>query len=243
MGELIEKFGGVARAFAYCLEQKDIANGEKLLARLAQSADKKALIIASATLAGIGSLTAGLRFKNLYAEWKENLDFEDRIKCLSNYINCCNILDMEPEEIEYVKSELMNLESGASTDSERSRIFNQKNRICYGAYMTCKSRGEVKPEYLKETIVALQRAIELDPTEASYHYNYALVLVADEKYQKAKAEIVQCLTPGTKDYDHLVLAYKIFVRVGDTDEMNKMDRQLTAMNRQRWQFDKRRLDD
>ena len=243
LGDLIESLGGIEQAFEYCLSERDIANCEKLLPRLAQATDKKTLTVASVRLASIGSLIAGMKFKTLYSETRNEFDFKGQVVCLASYIECCCVLDMEPEELEYVIEMLTQLESVASSDKEKALVFNQKNRINYGTYVTLKGRGTTRTEYLDATIESLKKAIELDPADASYRFNYALTLFDAEKYQEARKEIQQCVEMGTDDYDHLVLAYRIFKKVGDNDQMMKMDQTLMAMNAKRWRFDKKRIDD
>ena len=89
------------------------------------------------------------------------------------YISYCNRADCEPEHLEKLVATIEGLLDEAPSPKDRAGLYNQKNRLYFGAYTTLEAKGEVHPEYLETAIQALEKAIKLNGDEPSYYYNLA----------------------------------------------------------------------
>jgi tetratricopeptide (TPR) repeat protein len=61
-------------------------------------------------------------------------------------------------------------------------------------YMSDSQQGDGKTEYLAKAAADYQKAIELAPTNAAYHNNYALILVKQKKLDEGQAELSKAAT-------------------------------------------------
>lgn len=102
------------------------------------------------------------------------------------------------------------LMDAAPTSKERAGLYNQKNRIYFGAYTTLEGKGEVHPEYLEEAVQALEKAIKLNDREPSYYYNLATCLRKRGDLDGAVTAISKCMELDSNDDDHLKLAYELY---------------------------------
>ena len=98
----------------------------------------------------------------------------------------------------------------APTSKERAGLYNQKNRIYFGAYTTLEGKGEAHPEYLEEAVQALEKAIKLNDREPSYYYNLATCLRKRGDLDGAVTAISKCMELDSNDDDHLKLAYELY---------------------------------
>jgi tetratricopeptide (TPR) repeat protein len=59
----------------------------------------------------------------------------------------------------------------------------------YSVYSDAPDQRDQRDALLGKAVVAYQKAIELDPMNAAYHNNYALILVKEKKVDEGKAEL------------------------------------------------------
>ena len=207
--EILRKLSPI-QAFNYALRTRDVALGESLLDRLEQAVPKEKFIDAVVSqLALLGSERAGTRLR---AEWPyiETIPkFKYQYEALACYISYCTSRDIEEENLAFVTEKAEALLEMAETDKDRAGVYNQMNRIYYGAYATAKQRDDDPKNYLNEAIVALEKATMLDKEDASYFYNLALCYSKKGEQKKALTAINRCLELDTKDDDHLALAYNL----------------------------------
>lgn len=210
INELLRKMGPTG-AFNYALRQRDVSLGEELLPRLEQTLDKaKYIDMVVSQLAVLGSETAG---KILRAEWpyiKKNFTFTQQYEALGCYISYCNHRDIEPENLEFVLQEADRLLTIAQTDEEKAKVYNQMNRIYYGAYATLKNQNDIHNEYLTRAIQSLLKATQLCPQDSSFYFNLAVIYRELGDEDSAMDSITKCIDLGSTQESHLVLACKIY---------------------------------
>ena len=202
------------QAFNYALTQRDLSLGEDLMPMLKQTLSQERYIDqVVAQLVAMGSNKAARIFAEnwdvIFGE-KSELTFKQRYEEIGCYISYCNRADCEPEYLERVLKTIEDLMDAAPTSKERAGLYNQKNRIYFGAYTTLEGKGEVHPEYLEEAVQALEKAIKLNDREPSYYYNLATCLRKRGDLDGAVTAISKCMELDSNDDDHLKLAYELY---------------------------------
>ncbi|MBQ2961098.1 MAG: hypothetical protein IJE09_07745 [Oscillospiraceae bacterium] len=105
-------------------------------------------------------------------------------------------------------------------------VYNQKNRIYFGAYVTTDRKNQT---YYTEALSAIQKAIEINPQEPSFYFNYATIIRNDDA-DKAAALMEKCIEMNTQnDEDHLELAYKLFKQTNNPKSASIL-KKLEAIN-------------
>ncbi len=93
-------------------------------------------------------------------------------------------------------------------------MYNQKNRLYFGAYTTLEAKGEVHPEYLETAIQALEKAIKLNGDEPSYYYNLATCQRKKGRLRRCGRCHFEVHGSDSNDDDHLKLAYELYTEKG-----------------------------
>jgi len=230
VNELLRKLGPIG-AFNYALRQRDVILGEELMPRLEQTVDKDKYIDAVISqLAVLGSEKAG---SLLRAEWPyitNNFTFEKQYEALGCYVSYCNRRDIEPENIDFILQEAVRMLNIAQTPKEKAGVYNQMNRIYFGAYSTLKSQNILRNDYLQEAIQSLQKATGLCPDEASYFYNLAFCYNEQGESERALESITACLDICDDDEAHLSLAYQIY-KAHNSPRADEVYSKLKKVNR------------
>ena len=118
----------------------------------------------------------------------------------------------------------------AEEDNQKAGIYNQINRISFGAYSTDEKYGRADERDLDRAIDALQTAIRLNPKEPSYFFNLAICFQKKGNQNGALDAIQNCMDLGSEDDDHLALAYHIFEKYGKKKEAQKVKEKLKMIN-------------
>ncbi len=204
------------QAFNYALTQRDLKLGEELMPVLEGVLSKERFIDqVVAQLTSMGSTKAA---QILEANWDyiaSNFTFKQRYEEVGCYISYCNRADCEPEYLEKLVSTMDGLLDEAPSPKERAGLYNQKNRLYFGAYTTLEAKGEVHPEYLDIAIQALEKAIKLNGAEPSYYYNLATCQRKKGDLDAAVEAISKCMDQDSNDDDHLKLAYELYTEKED----------------------------
>ena len=169
-------------------------------------------------------------------EWdyiRENLTQKQQYEELGCYVSYCNMRDRELEEMDFVRTQIDEMLKTVDSDSLKAGIYNQLNRICFGAYQTQKRQGSENKEYLAEAVSALERATQIIPDDASYLYNLAVCRREQGNIEGAVDAIRKCLNLKTDDATHLTMAYRIFKEVGMEKEAEDVRNQLRRINPRR----------
>ena len=162
------------QAFNYALTQRDLKLGEDLMPVLEGALSKERFIDqVVAQLTSMGSAKAARILEENWDYVASNFTFKQRYEEVGCYISYCNRADCEPEHLEKLVATIEGLLDEAPSPKDRAGLYNQKNRLYFGAYTTLEAKGEVYPEYLETAIQALEKAIKLNGDEPSYYYNLA----------------------------------------------------------------------
>lgn len=235
VNEIVNRMGSPIAAFNYALRGRDIALADALLPRLEVMFSKPRYIDeAVATAASIGSSVAASILKN---EWKyitEEMSVKQRYEELGAYVSYCTRYDCEPEEIDFVLTEaqkLLEVADGVDDPYKfKAGLYNQINRINFGAYQTIKKSGTDTPAYLDNAIDALLKAVELAPDEPAYYFNLATCYREKGDSSSAVVAIEKCMDLNSDDDEHLVLAYIIYTENGMNDKAKKIKDKLHNKN-------------
>ena len=230
------------KAFSYYLNVRDVVKAERVIPRIAQLFTQEELVQAVSPLAAIGSIQAAAIIRSNWGAVVKKVELHVQIQVLSAYISYSCIRNIEPMEFEFIDGEISRLKELVPGEAERASVLNQENRICYGMYQTLKAQGKESEGYLSRAIDALHEAISLEPDEAAYYFNLAVCFYSTEQIENAKDVIEKCLELNTEDYDHLVLAYKIYRTIGDQDKCTEINKKLLLCDKSRWAKDKRLID-
>lgn len=229
--KIIQSLGSPNAAFNYALRQRDAALAEALMPKLQATMSKDKFIdYVVAQTAMLGSVAAAAILKNEWPYIKENMPFKMQYEELGCYVSYCVRRDLEPEEIDFVITEATQMLDSAQTIEQKAGLYNQMNRISYGAYKTLENDGKSEPEYLNKAIEYLQKAIELNPEQPSYYYNLAICKNESGDIKGSVEAIKKCIDLDTDDDDHLSLAYRIFKDQGMTDEAMRAFAKLKEIN-------------
>ena len=235
VNEIVNRMGSPIAAFNYALHGRDVALVEALLPRLEATLPKARYIDeAVATAASIGSSVAASILKNEWSYITEELSVKQRYEELGAYVTFCNQHDCELENIDFVLAEANKLLEVADEEDEpahfKAGVYNQINRICFGAYQTKKKSGINDSVLLDKAIDALQKAVELFPNEPAYYFNLATCFREKGDRSSAVTAIEKCLNLNSNDEGHLVLAYKIFEENEMGDKARKVKDKLQNIN-------------
>lgn len=239
--KIIRELGSAKAAFNYALRNRDIALGESLLPRLETEMSKDSYIDqVISQLAAMGSQKAGTELRDNWEYIKKKLTLRQQYEEIGCYISFCNRHDKEVEELEFISTELNDLErrvivSDLSDDEKRnlqSGIYNQTNRLYFGAYKTASnnSQEEVDESWLRKAIDSLEKAVLINPKEPSYYYNLAICYRESKQLDQAVEAIDQCRKLDTKDSDHLHLAYMIYKETGKENDAEQVKAELEIIN-------------
>lgn len=231
-----------AKAFIYYLSIRDLVHAENLMPRLETLLEKKEFLRTVAQLAAIGSVRGALTLKRQWEYVCQNMELEDQIRFIGAYVGYCNLRDQESKESDFVNAELNRLLDISVKEENKAILWNQKSRMCYGLYTTEKDDSQMKEKFLDQAIEALEQAIALDAREAAYQYNLACCYMAKEDVSSACGAVERCIELGSNDYDHLVMAYKIFKQMGDKKKQNEMDVKISFIDRKRWSKERKLID-
>ena len=229
--DLIRQLGSPIAAFNYALRNRDAALAEALLPRLEKTLPKdRYLDEAVSSAASLGSSRAAAILKSEWVYISAQFSFQQQYEELSCYVSYCNLRDCEPDEIGFVLKEANRLLTIAEEDNQKAGIYNQINRISFGAYSTDEKYGRADERDLDRSIDALQTAIRLNPKEPSYFFNLATCFQKKGNQNGALEAIQNCMDLGSADEDHLSLAYRIFVKCGKKKEAQNVKEKLKLMN-------------
>ncbi|MCD8007826.1 MAG: hypothetical protein LUF68_02645, partial [Clostridiales bacterium] len=209
LNEILSKLSPF-QAFQYAMETNNMHLAEDLLPKIKEQVSMTDYLCPCvAHTASMGSKVAA---DILMGNWNYvcvTMDAEQKRGCIGCLVSYFNKSDTEEENLEFVTTNIDAFLKEAEDNDTRAGLYNQKQRMYYGAYLTT---GKTKESYLKAASDAIQVAIALDPEDASYYYNYALILEKAGDDEAAAQQIERCLELDTKDEDHLELAYKLFYK-------------------------------
>lgn len=204
------------QAFNYALTQRDLKLGEDLMPVLEGALSKERFIDqVVAQLTSMGSAKAARILEENWDYVASNFTFKQRYEEVGCYISYCNRADCEPEHLEKLVATIEGLLDEAPSPKDRAGLYNQKNRLYFGAYTTLEAKGEVHPEYLETAIQALEKAIKLNGDEPSYYYNLATYQRKKGDLDAAVDAISKCMDLDSNDDDHLKLAYELYTEKKD----------------------------
>jgi tetratricopeptide (TPR) repeat protein len=188
---------------------------ESLLPVLENAVSQDEFVRSVGLAVGRGSGVAARYVHDNWADLAATLPADDLYHCIASYVSYCNQTDTEEENLDFVLASLDQVGKAADDPAIRAGVFNQKQRMYYGIYEN--SHGE-RAEYLDKAIEAAETAIALNPAEASFLYNYAMLLRRADRLQEAVEAIDRCLAvdeESAKDDDHLNLAHRIYRQAND----------------------------
>lgn len=218
------------QAFNYALTQRDLKLGEDLMPVLEGALSKERFIDqVVAQLTSMGSAKAARILEENWDYVASNFTFKQRYEEVGCYISYCNRADCEPEHLEKLVATIEGLLDEAPSPKDRAGLYNQKNRLYFGAYTTLEAKGEVHPEYLETAIQALEKAIKLNGDEPSYYYNLATCQRKKGDLDAAVDAISKCMDLDSNDDDHLKLAYELYTEKKDSRAVGTLEK-LAAVN-------------
>lgn len=196
------------KAFNYALANRDVALAESLLPRIEQQVSKEYYIDhAVVQVAAMGSQIAAMYIKEHWAYISSIFSDEQQYECLGAFVTYCNQANTEETHLAFVDSCIEAMLKGKPDTAIQAGLYNQKNRIYFGAYVTTDRQVL---DYYTEALRAIQKAIELDPNKPSFYFNYATI-IRNNDINKAAALMEKCIDMNSEyDEDHLELAYKLF---------------------------------
>lgn len=201
------------QAFNYALANRDVALAESLLPRIEQQVSKEYYIDhAVVQVAAMGSQNAAMYIKEHWTYINGILNDEQQYECIGSFITYCNRTNTEETHLVFVDNCIESILKRKPDTTVQAGLYNQKNRIYFGAYVTT---GRKNQSYYTEALGAIQKAIELDPNKPSFYFNYATIIRNDD-VNKAAALMEKCIDMNSEnDDDHLELAYKLFVQTNN----------------------------
>lgn len=237
LGDILERLSP-DQAFNYALSIRDVRLVDQLLPRLEQTIPKDYFISHAIDPAcALGSQVAANYIKENWEFITATVDVHRQYECMASYVSYCNKMNIEEENIEFIKSCLAEIGKKDSTTKTKGAIYNQLNRLYYGAYVT--SEGE-NTKCLDEALEAINTAIECCPDEGSYYFNKALIMVNIDIPQSV-ADIEKCLMLDKEDDDdHLALAYRLYRKTNNVNapeilkRLQKVNPYLAQMTKVRY---------
>ncbi|GEM_PF-1064542 len=213
-------------AFAIGIKRNNMPLAEAAMMRLQQEMSHlpfldKVVEIAAAK----GSQKAGEMLIDCAQEFMDSdMPFEKKIEYLGCLITYAGNRDEEGrilELVEHISDELtseIEMAGGAASEEDVARLHNQMDRLYYGMYGNTHD-----PDWLEKACREINLAIQHDPSESSYYYNRAGILMRlydetgkenDDLIQQAVEDMRSCLQLEERpDSDHLQQAYRLFRRL------------------------------
>ena len=232
--EVINDLGSPIQAFNYSLRGRNIQLAESLLPRLESTLSKERYIDhAVAQVCALGSEKAAAILKKEWDYIRDNLTPRQQYEELGCYVTYCNMRDRELEEMEFVRAkinEMLEMLETVDDNTLKAGVYNQLNRICFGAHQTLKKKGNDEKAYLAEAVGALERATNLNSSEISYFYNLAMCYHEQGNVSGAVKAIKTCLESGENDPKHFALAYRIFNENNMAEEAREVRAKLKELN-------------
>lgn len=215
------------QAFNYALANRDVSLAESLLPKIEKQVSKEYYIDHGiAQVAAMGSKQAAMYIKDNWTYISEALDCNQQYECLGAFITYCNRANVEEPNLSFVDKAIESILKRKPNTQIQAGLYNQRNRIYYGAYET---DGRTNQQYYNEALGAIQKAIDLNPNEPSFYFNYATI-IRNEDTMKAASLMERCLDISSKrDEDHLSLAYKLFVQTNNP-KADSVIKQLEEVN-------------
>jgi len=212
MSDILARLSPI-QAFNYALANRDVSLAESLLPKIEQQVSKDYYIDHGvAQVAAMGSQQAAKYIKDNWTFISGILDCNQQYECLGAFVTYCNRANAEEANLQFVDKSIESILKKKPNIEIEAGLYNQKNRIYFGAYVTT---GRTKQDYYKEALSAIQKAITLNPDEPSFYFNYATI-IRNENIKEAANLMEKCLDISTKkDEDHLALAYKLFVQTNN----------------------------
>lgn len=199
-------------AFAVAMLQHDLALAESMTAELESALPKEIYIKKVLTvLASHGSTPSALK---LFALVKNEAEYntytlEQKNDILGSLVSYCNRQDVEEQYLSVLENAL-NKGLSEANEVKQAYIYNQLARLYFGAH----SNNPTNPHYYKKALDYSKCSVQLDPNEASYSYNLAIILRETSLEESIKA-VEKCLELGSQDVDHLTLAFELFSETKD----------------------------
>jgi len=215
------------QAFNYALANRDVSLAERLLPRIEQQVSKEYYIDhAVVQVAALGSQNAAMYIKEHWAYIDSVLNNEQQYECLASFVTYCNRSNTEETHLGFVENCIESILKTKPSADIQAGVYNQKNRIYFGAYVTTDRKNQT---YYTEALSAIQKAIEINPQEPSFYFNYATIIRNDDA-DKAAALMEKCIEMNTQnDEDHLELAYKLFKQTNNPKSASIL-KKLEAIN-------------
>lgn len=225
-----------AMAFALGIKQNDMALTESAMMRLKQKMDHLSFLDKIVEIAAVkGSQKAGEMLIDCAQEFMDSdLPFDKKNEYLGCMIQYAGDRDEEGrilELVEHISDGLISeieMTGGAAADKEAAQLHNQRNRLYYGMYGNTHD-----PDWLEKACREINLAIQHDPSESSYYYNRAGILMHlcdetgngdEEAVQQAVDDMRSCLKLEEKpDPDHLLQAYQLFHKLDLPEADQVMD--------------------
>lgn len=208
--------------FKLALQKRDIHLAEIAMAHLEKEMDHLSFLDRIVEVAAaIGSRVAGEKLISCAQEFMDSdYSFHDKVDYvgyMTTYICRQDKEEVCLEMMEHIINELL-LQSEGEDVEDISDLYNQRNRIYYGIFLSTEEE-----EWRLKALHDVMKAIEYEETEASYHYNHALI---ERKYNlpAALSAIERCMELGSSDDDHLSLAYRIYYAMDDPHADDIMER-------------------
>lgn len=198
------------QAFNYALANRDMCLAENLLPKIEQHVSKEYYIDHGVVqVAAMGSKKAAMYIVNNWAYISEIFGSDQQYECIGAFVSYCNHTNTEETHLQFVDNCIETILKKKPNVATQAGLYNQKNRIYFGAYVTT---GRTNQSYYNEALNAIQKAIELNPDEPSFYFNFATI-VRNEDIKKAATLMEKCIDMNPEnDEDHLALAYKLFVQ-------------------------------
>lgn len=214
LGDILERLSPT-QAFNYALSNRDVRLVEDLLPILEKTIPKNYFVSHAIDQAcALGSQVAANYIKENWQYITATVSIHDQYECMASYVSYCNKMNAEEENIEFVELCFEEIAKKDSTTETKGNIYNQLNRLYYGAY---ESSEKENIKRLDEALDAINTAIECCPDEPTYYFNKAIVMENTDVLQSVSA-IEKCLLLDEKDDDdHLALAYKLFLKTNNAN--------------------------
>ncbi|MBE6637247.1 MAG: hypothetical protein E7618_05530 [Ruminococcaceae bacterium] len=205
-------------AFQLARKQNNIALMDQALDMLRLSIDKwKFLDYYVEIAAGKGSQKAAAILFESASEFMDQsfITFHQKVEYIATMVTVCGQNDTELRNLEVMDGLFNRLEAlceGADA-IDITTIFNQRNRLYYGIFLSTKD-----PNWLKKSIENLEIALHYTPNESFLWHNLSLCYQNLEGHME---DAVRCIDrslelDGDKvDEGHLQTAYRIYRAVDD----------------------------
>ena len=212
MSDILSRLSPI-QAFNYALANRDVTLAESLLPKIEKQVAKDYYIDhAVAQVAAMGSKPAAEYIKANWSLIVSLLEPSKQYECLGAFVSYCNRANVEEENLTFVDKAIETILKEKPDTKIKAGLYNQKNRIYFGAYETSDRNNQA---YFEEALSSIQRAINLDPNEPSFYFNYATI-IRTTNIKKAASLMETCLDMSSKkDEDHLALAHKLFVQTNN----------------------------